>query len=81
MDLSARERAILDLERGWWAAGQSKERQIRARFGLSATRYYQLLNGLLDRPAALAYDPLTVKRARRQRERRRRAKVEGRRAR
>ena len=39
---------------------------------MPAARYYQLLNELIDRPAALAFDPILVKRLRRQRAERRR---------
>ena len=39
---------------------------------MSATRYYQLLNELIDRPEALAFDPVLVKRLRAQRARRQR---------
>jgi uncharacterized protein DUF3263 len=70
--LAARSRAILDFERGWWQQEGSKERAIRDRFGLSAARYYQILNGLMDSPEALRYDPLLIKRLRRQRTARRR---------
>ena len=35
------------------------------KFQMSATRYYQILNGLIDKPEALAQDPLLVKRLRR----------------
>lgn len=68
--LSERDEQILDFEKGWWQAALSKEQEIRERFGLSASRYYQILNQLIDRPEALAYDPLLVKRLRRLRERR-----------
>jgi len=78
MALSERDRAILDFERTWWTEPGSKEDAIRERFALSATRYYQLLAGLLDRADALAYDPLVVRRLRRLRDRRRRARFEGR---
>ena len=78
MALSDRERAILDFERSWWAEPGPKELAIRRRFELSATRYYQVLNALLDAPEADAYDPLVVRRLRRLRERRRRARFEGR---
>jgi hypothetical protein len=78
MPLTERERAILDFERGWWAEPGPKDLAIRARFGLSGTRYYQLLAGLLDRPEAYDYDPLVVLRLRRLRDRRRRARIEGR---
>jgi hypothetical protein len=78
MQLTDRDRAILDFERTWWTEGGSKELAIRERFELSATRYYQLLAELVDTPEALAYDPLVVRRLRRLRERRRRARFEGR---
>ena len=77
-NLTPRERAILDFERTWRSEAGSKETTIRDRFELSATRYYQLLNELIDLPGALAYDPLVVRRLRRQRDRRRRARFEGR---
>ncbi|MFI6824476.1 DUF3263 domain-containing protein [Micromonospora sp. NPDC050187] len=63
--LTERERGILAFERHWWRHAGAKEQAIRDTFGLSATRYYQLLNGLLDNPAALAADPLLVGRLRR----------------
>lgn len=78
MGISDRERAILDFERTWWREGGSKEVAIRERLGLSATRYYQVLGGLLESPHAVAYDPLVVRRLRRQRDLRRRARYEGR---
>ncbi|WP_341717876.1 DUF3263 domain-containing protein [Micromonospora sp. FIMYZ51] len=58
--LGEREREILAFERQWWRHAGAKEQAIRDRFGLSATRYYQLLNALLDNPAALAADPVLV---------------------
>ena len=78
MALSERERAILDFERSWWTEPGPKETVIRDRFGLSATRYYQVLHELLDSDDAMAYDPLVVRRLRRVRDRRRRARFEGR---
>jgi hypothetical protein len=42
---------------------------------MSATRYYQLLNLLIDRPEALAHDPMLVKRLRRVRSQRRRQRA------
>ena len=77
MDLGDRERSILDFERSWWQTPGPKERAIRAQFGLSTTRYYQILNDLLDAPDAAAYDPLVVRRLRRLRDRRRRSRFEG----
>jgi hypothetical protein len=64
-ELTDRERDLLDFEKQWWRHAGAKEQAIRDRIGLSTTRYYQLLNGLLDRPAALAYDPALVNRLRR----------------
>ena len=78
MALTDRDRAILDFERSWWTESGPKDTAIRERFELSGTRYYQLLTELLDDPDALEYDPLLIRRLRRMRERRRRARVEGR---
>jgi Protein of unknown function (DUF3263) len=71
--LDERGRQILDFERQWWKHAGAKEQAIRDTFGLSATRYYQVLNALLDDPAALAHDATTVSRLRRLRASRRRA--------
>jgi hypothetical protein len=78
MALSDRDRAILDFERTWWTQAGPKEEAIRSRLGLSSTRYYQVLGGLLDTPEAEVYDPLVVRRLRRGRKLRRRARFEGR---
>ncbi|MFC7246355.1 DUF3263 domain-containing protein [Catellatospora aurea] len=63
--LSERERHILAFEQRWWRHAGAKEQAIRDQFEVSATRYYQLLNALLDNPAALAHDPVLVGRLRR----------------
>ena len=60
-----RQREILDFERRWWQRAGAKEQAIREVFWLSPTRYYQLLNAVLDDPAALAYDATTVRRLQR----------------
>jgi hypothetical protein len=65
--LPARDRDILAFERQWWRFAGAKEAAIRERFGMTATRYYQVLNALVDRPEALATDPLLVRRLRRMR--------------
>lgn len=78
MALTDRDKAILDFERSWWTEAGPKDTAIRDRFELSGTRYYQLLAELLDDPQALEHDPLLVRRLRRVRDRRRRARVEGR---
>lgn len=80
MSLSTRDSAILDFERCWWQQQGSKEHAIREELQMSATRYYERLRELLDDPAAYAYDPLTVLRARRRAAARRRERIEGRRA-
>ncbi|MCW3839221.1 DUF3263 domain-containing protein [Micromonospora yasonensis] len=64
-ELTERERAILAFEQRWWRHAGAKEQAIRDTFGLSATRYYQLLNALLDHPAALAAEPVLIGRLRR----------------
>lgn len=71
-ELEPRLRQVLDFEREWWKHSGAKERQIRERFGLSLARYHHLLNRAIDRPEALAYDPMLVRRLRRLRESRRR---------
>ncbi|GAB2595130.1 hypothetical protein Aab01nite_26310 [Paractinoplanes abujensis] len=63
--LTDREQQILAFEARWWKHAGSKEQAVRDTFGLSSTRYYQLLNGLLDNPAALEHDPVLVGRLRR----------------
>ncbi|MFD6177395.1 MULTISPECIES: DUF3263 domain-containing protein [unclassified Isoptericola] len=73
-DLTDRDREILAFERQWWKYAGAKEQAVRELFGLSATRYYQVLNALIDSPAALAHDPMLVKRLRRMRSTRQRAR-------
>lgn len=63
--LSERDQAILAFERQWWKFAGMKEQAIRERFEMSATRYYQVLNALIDRPEAIEFDPMLVKRLRR----------------
>ena len=63
--LTAREHEILAFERQWWKYAGAKEQAIRELFDMSTTRYYQVLNALIDTPAALAADPMLVKRLRR----------------
>ena len=71
-DLSERDRQILEFERQWWKYAGAKETAVREKFDMSATRYYQVLNSLIDRPEALAADPLLVRRLRRLRSQRQR---------
>jgi hypothetical protein len=72
--LADRDRAILDFERQWWRYAGAKEQAVRELFEMSATRYYQVLNALIDRPEAMAHDPMLVKRLRRLRSTRQRAR-------
>jgi len=72
--LTDREREILAMERLWWQYSGAKEQAIREKFDMSATRYYQVLNALIDREDSLAHDPLLVKRLRRMRAQRQRSR-------
>jgi Protein of unknown function (DUF3263) len=69
------ERRVLDFERGAWGLQIAKDRAIRETFGFSTTRYHQVLHRALDRPAALAYDPMLVRRLRRLRSLRRKRRT------
>ncbi|ATL71048.1 DUF3263 domain-containing protein [Nocardia terpenica] len=73
--LTRRELDILDFERKWWKYAGAKEEAIRELFGMSATRYYQVLNAVVDKPEALAADPMLVKRLRRLRASRQKARA------
>lgn len=66
--LTARDRAVLAMERRGWPGPGAKERAVREQLDMSPTRYYQLLNALLDDARALAHDPVTVNRLRRLRD-------------
>ena len=73
--LGQRDLAMLEFERRWWRLAGSKEEAIRKEFDISATRYFQLLNALIDRPEALAKDAMLVKRLRRMRDSRQKARA------
>lgn len=68
--LSPRDVEVLRFERQWWKHAGAKERAISETFGMTAISYYQVLNDLLDDPAALERDPALVRRLQRQRARR-----------
>lgn len=74
-ELDPREREILAFEGQWWKYAGAKEQAVRELFDMSATRYYQILNTLLDKPEALAADPLLIKRLRRLRTSRQRTRA------
>ena len=66
---------ILAFERQWWKYAGAKEEAVKDLFSMSATRYYRVLNALVDRPEALAADPMLVKRLRRLRASRQKARA------
>ena len=68
--LKERDLLILAFERRVWRSPGAKELEIRENFAISATRYYQLLNELIDQPEAAAFDPVLVNRLRARRSRR-----------
>ncbi len=72
--LSERDREIIAFERQWWKYAGAKEQAIRELFDMNATRYYQVLNALIDDPAALQVDPMLIKRLHRLRATRQRAR-------
>ena len=69
--LSERDLAILELEKQWWKYPGAKVSHIHEQFEMTETRYYQLLDHLLDQPAAAAVEPQLVARLRRLRDARR----------
>jgi hypothetical protein len=73
-ELTEREHAVLAFERQWWKYAGAKEAAIKDLFDMSATRYYQVLNALIDKPDALVADPMLVKRLRRLRSTRQRTR-------
>ncbi len=75
VELDDRARQVIDFERESWKLTVPKERAIRERFGFSPARYHQLLNRAIDTDAAVAYDPMLVRRLQRVREARRRKRV------
>jgi hypothetical protein len=74
--LDERARRILDFEREWWKYAGAKEQAVREQFDVSPTRYYQLLNEIIDDERALVHDPMLVKRLRRLRSARQRQRAE-----
>lgn len=66
--LPPRHEHVLDFERMWWRHAGAKEDAIRTEFGLSAARYYQLLNTVIDSPGAVRRDPMLVRRLQRARD-------------
>jgi hypothetical protein len=73
-NLTERDIKVLEFERQWWKYSGAKEQAIRELFQMSSTRYYQVLNTLIDNPAALEVDPMLIKRLRRLRDFRQRSR-------
>lgn len=73
--LSGRDHEILAFERQWWKHAGSKEKAIRELFEMSSTRYYQVLNRLIDSEAALRFDPMLIRRLRKTRAARKRVRA------
>ena len=68
--LSELELKMLEFERTWWRHAGAKESSIKELFNLTPPAYYQMLNNLIDREAALMAEPLLVKRLLRVRQQR-----------
>ena len=68
--LSELEIKMLEFERTWWRHSGAKESSIKELFNLTPPAYYQMLNNLIDREAALMAEPLLVKRLLRVRQQR-----------
>ena len=66
-DLTDLDREILEFERDWVEHAGAKETALRERFDLTPTGYHQLLNRLIDLPAAEAHAPRLVRSLRRRR--------------
>ena len=63
--LSELETRVLDFERQWYTYGGAKDHAIAENFDMTTTAYLQVLNSLLDNPAAYEHDPILIKRLRR----------------
>lgn len=66
---------LLAFERSWADRVGNREAAIRAEFGVSSARYYQMLYALIDSPIAVRHDPILVRRLQRLRESRRRTRT------
>ena len=75
MTLTERDMAIIEFERSAWKSSETKQQSIRQAFSISPARYYQLRDSLLDKPEALQFDPLVIKRLQRDRKVRRSKKL------
>ena len=74
-ELDETEQRLLAFERSWADRVGNREAAIRAEFGVSSARYYQMLYALIDSAIAVRHDPLLVRRLQRLRDSRRRARA------
>ncbi|MGY9072061.1 MAG: DUF3263 domain-containing protein [Acidimicrobiales bacterium] len=70
--LTELERALLAFETSWWSGSTPKDEAVRTEFQMTAEEYGIMIDQLIDREAAMEFDPLVVRRLRRLRDRRRR---------
>lgn len=68
--LTEREAAILAMAKRRFVFPGQREAALRDELGLTGTRYHQLLARIIDTPAALAAEPVLVRRLLRLREQR-----------
>jgi len=74
-ELTELDKHVLAFEHDRARHDRTKEAEIRVEFDMSPARYYQVLNRVIDLPAALAYDPQLVGRLQRLRHARTRARA------
>ena len=71
MELTERQKSIIEFERTAWQTDISKETAIRQLFTISPSRYYQIRDDLIDLPEAMKFDPMVIRRLQKQRKFRR----------
>lgn len=74
--MSELEQKVLDFERKWPVPTSLKHQAILAEFDLTPTRYFQILNLILDKPEAARRSPALVNRLRRLRHSHRKSRWE-----
>jgi Protein of unknown function (DUF3263) len=66
-ELSERDLRVLAFEAQWPRHTGTKDHAIMRAFGIAPARYYQVLNAVIDSPAAVRHDPMLVRRLQRAR--------------
>jgi len=77
-ELTDLDRQILEFERDWVSHAGAKDAVLRERFDLTPSHYHQLLNRIIDLPAAEDHAPRLVRRLRAARQEQRSARRTGR---